>query len=144
MNETVTRTMRIIIISLTCLLIGFGIGWQIKERSDRHVMPDDMKVMLDAAENQDRVDALRAIRVIEFIQSGEDQTAVQRLSEPIVDYYFLYAIAAGTNDERRVKLRTAIEQLASTNKIVADEIASHKENFEIRGKDGRPIPLNSN
>ena len=72
-------------------------------------------------ENDDCNAALFALTAIPYIESGETQKAVQCLSFPIAHYYFIYQDHVGTN-EVRLKLRARIEQLASTNQIVAAQI----------------------
>ena len=88
--------------------------------------------MLQTMESQDGEEAARDVRAIKLIESGETQNAVQMLSRPIPQYYYLYAIHAGTDRQR--KMRAMIEELVSTNKIVADEMTNQMANFEIHGK----------
>jgi hypothetical protein len=140
----ITHTMKTIIISLICLLVGFGIGWQVKQRRDNHVPSEYVHTFFDATESQSCLDALIAIRAIGSIQSGDTQRAIQRLAHPIAEYYCVYPNEAGTNYERRRQTRAEIEQLVSTNKIVATELATMEENSGMVGKDARLKPLNPN
>jgi hypothetical protein len=85
-----------------------------------------------ARESSTGVEAARDVRAIEFIESGETKRAVQLLSHPIAEHYHSYAVNADT--ERRRKLRAAIEELASTNKIVADELSNQAHYYELPSK----------
>ncbi|HEX7470764.1 MAG TPA: hypothetical protein VF437_08550, partial [Verrucomicrobiae bacterium] len=60
------------------------------------------------------------------------QKVVQLLSRPIADYYYLYAIHAGTNEKRPLKMRAMIEDLVSRNKIVAVEISNQMESWKSK------------
>jgi len=64
---------------------------------------------------------------IRLIDSGQDQKAVQMLSFPIASYYYVYASSRFTN-EQRLKLRAMIDGLASTNHVVAAQIANEMSN----------------
>ena len=120
--------MKPLIISTASLLVGVAIGCYVGySYCDRHVTNEAVEQMLQGMESSDGEHAARAVRVIELIDSGENQKAVQMLSRPIADYYSSYAIHAGIDREQ--KTRAMIEQLASTNKIVADAITN-----EMRGK----------
>ncbi len=78
--------------------------------------------MMQEMEASDGEHAAEATRVIELIESGDSSNAVRKLSRPISDYYHWYAVHADT--DRELKLRALIEQLASTNQVVADAIHS--------------------
>ena len=94
-------------------------------------LSDVVAQMVETMESSSGVEAARDVRAIEFIESGETKTAVQLLSRPIAEHYHSYAVNADT--ERRRKLRAAIEQLASTNKIVADEL-TNQAHYHSRGQ----------
>ena len=127
--------MKTLIASVFSLLVGSVIGCYIGySYYEKHVTNEAVEQMMQEIESSDGVQAARAIRAIELIESGETQKAVQLLSRPIVDYYYFYAIHAGTNEERPLKMRAMIEQLVSTNKIVADEMTNQMVNYEIHGK----------
>jgi alpha-glucosidase (family GH31 glycosyl hydrolase) len=64
------------------------------------------------------------VKAIPVVESGDTQKAVYLLALPIGGWYRVYANKAGTNEER-LTLRAKIEQLASTNSVVAGEI--HKK-----------------
>ena len=61
------------------------------------------------------------VKAIPVVESGDTQKAVHLLALPIGGWYRVYASKAGTNEER-LTLRAKIEQLASTNSVVAAEI----------------------
>ena len=69
-------------------------------------------------EGDDGAAAIIAMDAIPCIEAGDTQKAVQYLSFTIGHYYSHYAIQSRP-DELRLKLRTQIEQLASTNQIIA-------------------------
>jgi uncharacterized protein YneF (UPF0154 family) len=124
--------MKILIASVS-LLVGLIIGCYIGYKCyERHITNEAVEQMLKTIESQDGEEAARDVRAIELIESGEAQNAVQMLSKPIPQYYYLYAVHAATDQER--KMRDMIEQLVSTNKIVADEMTNQMVNFEINGK----------
>ena len=113
--------MKIIIASLVSLLIGSSIGYYFgytrpTAKTDRYVW-EQMHEMSD----DDGAAAIVAMDVIPAIESGDAQKAVQYLSFTIASYYTTHAIQPHP-DELRLKLRTEIEQLASTNQIVAARI----------------------
>jgi hypothetical protein len=88
--------------------------------------------MVQTMESSDALAAATSIRAIGLIESDDTQKAVQLLSRPIAHYYYIYA-DTGTNDERSTKLRGLIEQLISTNKIVADAITNQMVDCQMPG-----------
>ena len=113
--------MRIIIASLVCLLVGSGIGYYLgytrpTAKADRYVL-EQMHQM----EDDDAAAVVIAMEAIPAIEAGDAQKAVQYLSFTIASYYTTHAIHPHP-DELRLKLRTEIEQLASTNQIIAARI----------------------
>jgi hypothetical protein len=120
--------MKIIIISLMSLLAGTGIGFYVGYRyCDRHTTNEAIQRMVEAGESSDALIAAMSTRTIGLIDSGQDQEAVQMLSYPIAHYYYIYASSTFTN-EQRLKLRAMIDRLASTNQIVAAQIAGEMRN----------------
>jgi len=116
--------MKTIIASAVCLLVGFVMGCYIGYNyNEKHVTNEAVEQMLQGMESSERLEAAYAIRAIGLIESGETQKAVQSLSRPIADYYYFHADLAH-DDERAKQLLVGIEQLASTNRIVADEITN--------------------
>jgi hypothetical protein len=81
-----------------------------------------MQQMVEQMEGSDALMASMGARTISLIDSGQGQQAVQMLSFPIASYYYVYASSEFTN-EQRLKLRALIDGLASTNQIVAAQIA---------------------
>jgi uncharacterized protein YneF (UPF0154 family) len=118
--------MKTFLASSICLLVGLAIGCFVGYRYyERHITNEAVKQMLDGMESADGYHAAEAVRVIELIDSGDHSNAVRILSTPIANYYQWYAVHADTDRER--KLRAFIEQLASTNQVVADAI--HRTNY---------------
>ena len=125
--------MKRFIASVICLLVGLAAGFFVGYRYyERHITNEAVKLMVDGMESSAGVQAGRDIRAIQMIQSGEITNAVQTLSYPIADYYYLFAIHANTDREH--KMRAMIEELISTNKIVADEMTNQMVNYEIHEK----------
>lgn len=113
--------MKIIITLLVGLLVGAGVGWYFGYTRPIAKANRDARKELLAMEADDCMAAIIALRTIPFVESGDTKTAVSWLVKPIGSYYRVYALNAGTNEER-LKLRTMIEQLASTNAAVDAEI----------------------
>jgi hypothetical protein len=82
-----------------------------------------MTQMQQPVVSSDGEKAARAVRVIESIQTGDNSNAVRLLSRPIVDFYYFYA-GLSLNDERTRQTLAWIEQVASTNAVIADAIHS--------------------
>jgi hypothetical protein len=115
--------MKTLIISVVCLLVGLWSGFYIGYRYwDRHSTNEAMQAMVESLESHDALLASMSARTISLIDSGQDQQAVQMLSFPIASYYYVYASSEFTNAQR-LKLRALIDGLASTNQIVAAQIA---------------------
>ena len=115
--------MKTIIISLVALLVGVGIGWYVGYMASNVRTDKEVGSVLDAQESGAAVTATYAADTVRFIDSGDTQKAIRCLSIPIAHYWTEYAIDAGTNSQR-LKVRSYIEQWASTNPIVAAEISN--------------------
>jgi hypothetical protein len=115
--------MKTIIISLVALLVGVGIGWYVGCTASDAQTEKEVGSVLEAEENDAAMAAALAADTVRFIDAGNTQKAVQCLSTPIAHYWTEYAIYAGTNSER-LKIRSDIEQWASTNQIVAARISN--------------------
>ena len=116
--------MKTLFISVVCLLVGLWMGFYIGYRYwDKHSTNEAMQAMVESLESHNALMASMSARTISLIDSGQDQQAVQMLSFPIASYYYLYASSEFTNAQR-LKLRTMIDTLASTNQIVAAQIAT--------------------
>jgi hypothetical protein len=127
--------MKIFIASVIILVAGVVVGFYARYSYDeRHVTNQALEVGLQQMESSSREEAGRAIRAIELIDSGKTPEAVQVLSHPIVEYYYVHALDAGANDEQRSKTRAMIEQLMSTNKIVAAAITNSRTNYPLAKK----------
>ena len=88
----------------------------------KHIADEAVQQLVESTESSDALMAAMSARTISLIDSGQDQQAVQMLSFPIAHYYYIYASSTFTN-EQRLKLRAMIDGLASTNQIVAAQIA---------------------
>jgi hypothetical protein len=113
--------MKSIVILLVGLLVGVGGGWYVGYTRPITKANRDARQELLAMEADDCMAAIIAVRVIPMIESGDTQNAIAWLAKPIGSYYRVYALHAGTNDQR-LTLRAKIEQLASTNSVVDTEI----------------------
>src|ERR1700722_2003251 len=111
--------MKTFIASVVFLLLGIAIGCYIAYRyCDRQRNNVAMQQMVDSMESSDALLASVSANTIRLIDSGQDQQAVQMLSFPIASYYYIYASSEFTNAQR-LKLRAMIDNLASTNQVVA-------------------------
>ena len=110
--------MKIVVTSLVCLFIGFGVGWHFASDSVEH---REVRHELDEQEMSSGAAATFAVEAVKCIDSGDTQKAVQFLSLPIADYCAIYKYPPTTN-ESLIKLRTRIDELALTNHIVAAQI----------------------
>src|SRR5450759_314590 len=116
-----SHAMKIIIALTVGLLIGAGVGWYAGYTRPLTKSNRDARRYLTTMEVDDSTAAIFAVRAIPIVESGDTQKAVQWLAKPIGSYYRVYETKAGTNAER-LSLRAKIEQLASTNSVVAAEI----------------------
>jgi hypothetical protein len=108
--------------SVIFLLVGLAVGFFIGYRDyQKHITSEAVQQMIQGMESSERLAAARGIRAIELIQSGETSNAVEFLSRPIGDFYRSYAKLTH-NDKRTTDLLVWIDQIASTNKPIADEI----------------------
>jgi hypothetical protein len=107
---------------ILCLAVGLVTGFFVGYRCyTRHTTNEAVQQMLDGMESSERLQAAMAVRSITLIESGDGSNAVQFLSRRIGDFYSSYA-GLTHNDERTKQLLVLIEQVASTNAVVADEI----------------------
>lgn len=114
--------MKAFVASAIFLVIGLAVGFYTGNRTyHKHVADDAVQQLVESGESSDRFEAAMALRSIALIESGESSNAVQFLSRRIGDFYCSYA-GLTHNDERTKQLLASIEQVASTNTVVADEI----------------------
>ena len=126
--------MKTLIASVVSLLVGSVVGCSIGYRyCERQELKDDVELMTQAMRSSERLDAHSAIFAINLIQSGENEKAIRFLCRPIADYYYMYTIPGWPTDERSVKLRDMIQQLITTNKIVANEMTNRMANYQMPG-----------
>ena len=112
--------MKTIVISLFSLLVGLALGWylgyvQPNSKANREAMKQ-----FAASDADDSMAAVVAYRTFTLYDAGETQKAMQSLAWPIGVYY-RYNRTRPLTDERS-NLLFKIEQLASTNQVVATEI----------------------
>ena len=110
------------------LLIGFYVGYRHDENYAQHLINKYQQEFVRVMKSSEGDQAAEASRVIELIESGDRSNAVRILSRPVAEYYQAYAVFAATDRDR--KLRTLIEQLASTNQVIADAI--HHTNYIVQ------------
>lgn len=123
--------MKTLVTSVVSLLLGLAIGWYAQRRHFEHEKAQIVRQMVEGIETADREHALRAVRTIESIQSGDTQRGMQLLSSPVARYYTEYT-EPGTKEEKRAETRTEIEHLAKTNHIVAARIAEVSSNLHVK------------
>ena len=124
--------MRQTVALLACiaLVVGTAIGWHLE---DKRLVTKENQAAMQESEDDCAMSAAISIAAIKLIRSSDNQKAVQLLSEPIAQYYYLYATHSGTNEDR-LKLLHQINLLVSTNKIVANEITNQMIHFEFHGR----------
>jgi hypothetical protein len=110
-----------LIVSVVTLLLGLLAGRYFEHRHAEREMTDVINQMQQPIESSEQVHALRAVRAIQMIDSGESSNAVQLLSRPIADYYYFHAELTH-NDERTKDVLAMIERLAITNALIAEAI----------------------
>lgn len=114
--------MKTILASSSCLLLGlvggFFVGYHYYER---HITSKASQQMVQLMDSDSRLEAARGVRAIELIQSGDTQQAIQMFCIPVADFYAGYA-RLPHNDDKTKKLLSWVEQIASTNAIVAGAI----------------------
>jgi hypothetical protein len=103
------------------LLIGSILGWCFGYTRPIAKASREAQQEMHNVEVDDSMAAIIAVKTIPFVEAGETNKAIQWLVKPVGSYYRVYATRAGTNEER-LRLRTMIEQLASTNQMVNAEI----------------------
>ena len=113
--------MKIIIALIAGLAAGLATGWYAGYTRPLTKANRDARHYLTTMEVDDSTAAIFALRAIPLLESGDRQKTIAYLAKPIGSYYRIYANKAGTNEER-LRLRSKIEQLASSNSVVAAEI----------------------
>ncbi len=114
--------MKTLIASAVSLLVGLLIGWYFERQHAEAEKIEFSQLMVQGTESSVSLQAAEAARAIELIGSGQPEGALHLLCRPVAHYYVLYSTTV-TNDERSVKLRSLIEELARTNQVLAARIA---------------------
>lgn len=122
--------MKIAIASAVALTLGLVLGWHYERHRAEREKTEIVQQMVEGLKSSDGEHAARAVRAIEFIESGEPQQAVRLLSGPIASYYTIYGVDGAT--ERQSKLRSLIEELARTNQVVAARIAELTTDSQVK------------
>jgi hypothetical protein len=122
--------MKPIIVFVVCIVFAAGVGWYCGKTGSA---TREGQLLMQESEDDNAIATVYDIAAIRLIESGETQKSMRSLSVPIARYYYLYAIHAGTNEDR-LKLLAQIEQLMRTNQVVANEITNQMANYEIHGK----------
>ena len=116
--------MKTCVASVIFLLVGLAVGFYIGYRDyQKHMASQAVQQLAESTESTAALMAAMSARTISLIDSGQDQKVVEMLTFPIAHYYYVYASSTFTN-EQRLKLRALIDGLASTNRIVAAQIAT--------------------
>ena len=123
--------MKTVIPSLVSLVLGLGLGWYIEHHRSQREKTENRAADAGRRRGVRSRAALRAVRAIQSIESGDTQKAVQLLATPIAHYYTLYR-GPGSKEENRPETRAVIEQLSKTNQIVAARIAELSSNLQVR------------
>ena len=115
--------MKTCVASVIFLLVGLAVGFYIGYLDyQKRIASEAVQQLVESTESSDALMAAMSARTISLIDSGQDQKVVEMLSFPIAHYYYIYGSSTFTN-EQRLKLRAMIDRLASTNQIVAAQIA---------------------
>jgi hypothetical protein len=109
-----------------CIVVGAIAGWYVGHNGAKHELSEVVEQMVQTIESSDAAETARDVRAIDLIGAGEAQNAMQVLCTPIANYYCTYEVHRGRADQR-LQLHTLIEDLARTNKVVAEEIKRHMD-----------------
>jgi hypothetical protein len=118
--------MKTAITSIVSLLIGLAVGTFAGYRYyEGHITNEAVRMAVEGGESSDMHFAAVSAKAVDLMDSGEHQKAVEMLARPIANYYCSYAMSTVTN-ERRLKMRSMIDDLASKNQTVAAHIEAKK------------------
>lgn len=109
--------MKMIIESVVSLVVGLALGWYVGHQRTMYKVSEAVSQSVKLSESNDAVEALRSIKVIGLIETGQEQEAVKLLSQPLAHYYAVYEVQPGITNQRS-QLRSAIESMASSNVVV--------------------------
>ena len=129
--------MKACVASIIFLLIGLATGFYIGYRDfHKHIADEAVQQLVESGESSDALLATFSVKTIGLIESGQNQKAVQMLSFPLAHYYYTYSSSQFTN-KQRLKLRAMIEELASTNQMVAAQMAQDKKWVGVEIDEGK-------
>jgi hypothetical protein len=112
--------MKILATSIFSLVIGFGLGWYFGYARPNAEANRDAIRWFGKSDDDDSMAAAIAYRTFKLYDAGETQKAMQKLAWPIGVYYRYNKTRTLTADGSNFLAK--IEQLASSNKVVAAEI----------------------
>lgn len=118
---------------IVALSLGIALGWFSSGERSRRDVASAINQMLEAIESAESANAARSVRVIQLLDAGEKQAAVKLLCTPIASVYRDYS-GRGLPDERKNRLRVLIDELASSNQVVAAEISNNPATVESQSK----------
>jgi len=116
--------MRTLIASAVSLLLGLVMGWYFEHRHAEREATEIVEQFIEGNESKDAEEALRDVLAIDYIESGDIHNGAQLLSRAVVGFYSDYAHLSH-NRKQTTDVLARIDQFASTNKFMADEI--HKK-----------------
>jgi hypothetical protein len=125
------RSAQILATTLVCVAVFFAGGWYVGNGQQHLKTAEAIEAGLATSESHERLEAARAARAIQSLSSGDTNEATRLLAGAVADFYVSNTDRTSTN-EQTAKVLTLIENLARTNRIVADRIAELKTNTEWR------------
>src|ERR1017187_8495287 len=103
------------------LALGVAVTWFVAYVHPRREADRRGLAYINRAEPEFSGTAIYALSTIPWIESGDTNAAIERLSHPIATYYRLYASDPGTN-EYRANMRDTIDKFARSNAVVVASI----------------------
>ena len=112
--------------TIISLAVGLVIGWFLGYTRPATKEKTEVAKFLTTMEWDDSKAANFAVKAIPAVEAGDKQKAIELLALPIGSWYRVYAENTGTNEDR-IRLKEKINQLASSNSIVASEIRKNAQ-----------------
>jgi ribosomal protein L22 len=113
--------MKTLFLCLISLLVGIGVGWHFSRQQAESEFKDRVERAKDSIESSLRTGETKARQAAESIKTTEGGKAVKSLSKQIAAFYKTHAKSA-QNDEQTKHVMSWIDQMAKTNKDIADAI----------------------